>query len=130
MSNTKKMCREWTSNLVDWTKFLTEEAKELNLPKTKLEDQLLKISSLYSMTNLLLWFQKMSVDEKEHFKPIMFLVQIEIPKNKSTAYQESNVLVSDNNMSNFQTNMRSELLERRTLMHRNRDFMHKYVFNN
>ena len=90
----------------------------------------MKISSLYSMTNPLLWFQKMSADEREHFKPIMFLVQIELPKNKSTAYQESNVLVAANNMSNFQTNMRSKLLERRTLMHQNRDFMHKYVFNN
>ena len=58
VSNAKKMCREWTSNLVDWTKFLTEESKELNFPKTKLEDQLLQISSLYSMTNPLLWFQK------------------------------------------------------------------------
>ena len=38
VSNAKKNCREWTSNLVDWTKFLTEEAKELNMPKTKLED--------------------------------------------------------------------------------------------
>ena len=33
----KKMCKEWTSNLVDWKQFLTEEAEELNLPKLKLE---------------------------------------------------------------------------------------------
>ena len=38
VANAKKMCKEWTSNLVDWKKILTEEAKELNLPKTKLED--------------------------------------------------------------------------------------------
>ena len=113
-----------------WTKFLTEEAKELNLPKTKLEDRLLQISSLYSMTKPLLWFQKTSADEKEHFKTILILVQIELPKNESTAYQESIFSVAANNMSNFQTNMRSGLLERRTLMHQNRDFMHKYVFNN
>ena len=72
---------EWTSNLVDWTKFLTEEAKELNIPKTKWEDRLLQISSLYSMTNPVLCFQKMSADEKERFKPILILVQIELPKN-------------------------------------------------
>ena len=24
---TQKICKEWTSNLVDWKKFLTEEAK-------------------------------------------------------------------------------------------------------
>ena len=82
------------------------------------------------MTNPLLWFQKISVDEKERFKPILILVQIDLPKNESTAYQESNFSVAANNMSNFQTNMRFKLLERRTLMHRNRDFMHKYVFNN
>ena len=94
-----------------WTEFLTEEAKELNLPKTKLEDRLLQISSLYSMTNPLLWFQKMSADEKEHFKPILILVQTELPKNVSTAYQQSTFLVAANNMSNFQTNMRYKLLE-------------------
>ena len=82
------------------------------------------------MTNPLLWFQKMSADENEHFKPILILVQIELPKNESTAYQESTLSVAVNKMSNFQTNMVSELLERRTLMHRSRDFMHKYVFNN
>ena len=82
------------------------------------------------MTNPLLWFQKMSADEKERFKPIMTLVQIELPKNESTAYQESNFSVAANNMSKFQTNMRSELLERRTLMHQNRDFVHKYMFKN
>ena len=58
VSNTEKMCMEWTSHFVDWTKFLTEESKELNLPTTKLKDQLSQIASLYSMTNLLLWFQK------------------------------------------------------------------------
>ena len=110
--------------MADWKKFLTEEAKELNLPKTKLEDRLLQISRLYSMTNLLLWFQKISADEKDSFKTILILVQIELPKDESTAYQESNFSVAANNMSNFQTNMRSELLERRTLIHQNRDFVH------
>ena len=100
--------------MVDWEKFLNEEAKELNLPKTKLEDRLLQISILYPMTNPLLWFQKMSADKKERFKPILILVQIELPKNESTAYQESNFLVAANNMSNFQKNMKSKLLERRT----------------
>ena len=95
-----------------------------------MEDRLFQISSLYSMTNPLLWFQKMSAEEKERFKPILILVQIELPKNESTAYQESTFSVAANNMSNFQTNMRSELLERRTLMHQNCDFMHKYVFKN
>ena len=82
------------------------------------------------MINPLLWFQKMSADEKERFKPILILVQIKLPKNESTAYQESTFLVAANNMSNFKTNMRSKLLERLTLMHLNRDFMHKHVFNN
>ena len=111
-------------------KFLTEEAKELNLPKTKLEYWLLQISSLYSMTNLLLWFQKMSADEKGHFKPILILVQVKLPKNESTGYQESKFSVDAKNISNSQTSMKSYLLERRTLMHRNRDFMHNHVFNN
>ena len=74
---------------MDWTKLLTEEANELNLPKSKLKDRLLQISSLYSITNPLLWSQKMSADEKERFKPILILVQIELPKNELTAYQES-----------------------------------------
>ena len=74
--------------------------------------------------------KKRSADEKERFKPILILVHIELPKNESTAYQESTFSVAANNMSNFQTNMISELLERRTLLHQNRDFMHKYVFNN
>ena len=87
------------------------------MPKTKLEDQLLKISSLYSMTNPLLWFQKMSADEKERFKPILILVQIELPKNESTAYQESTFWVPANNIFNFQTNIKSDILERLTLMH-------------
>ena len=82
------------------------------------------------MTDPLLWFQKMSADEKERFEPIMILVQIELPKNDSTAYQQSTFLIADNNMSNFQTNMRSKLLERRTLMHQNCDFIHKHVFRN
>ena len=72
----------------------------------------------------------MSADERDHFKLIMILVQVELPKNESTAYQESNFLVAANNMSNFQKNMKSDLLERRTLMHKNHDFMHKHVFNN
>ena len=130
VSNILKMCKEWISNLLNWKQFLTEEAKELNIPKAKLEDWLLKVSSLYSMTNTLLWFQKMSADEKERSKPILILVQAEIPKNDSTAYQESTFWVSANNMSNFQTNMKSDLFEICTLMHRNRDFMHKHVFKN
>ena len=81
------MCKEWTSNHVDWTKFLTAEAKELNMSKTKLEDQLLKISSLYTMTNPLLWYQKISADENNSLKPIIILVQVKLPKNESTAYQ-------------------------------------------
>ena len=90
----------------------------------------MQISSLYSMTNLLLWFPKTSAEEKERFKPILILVHIELPKSESNAYQESDFLVAANNMSNFQTNMISELLERRIRMHQNRDFMHKHVFNN
>ena len=82
------------------------------------------------MNNPLLWFQKMSADEKASFNPIMILMQIDLPKNESTAYQESTFSVAANNMYNFQTNMRSELLERRTFMHQNRDFMHTHVFNN
>ena len=42
--------------MVDYKKFLTEEAKELNLPETKLEDLMLQIASLYSITNPLIWF--------------------------------------------------------------------------
>ena len=51
------MRKECTSNLVDWKNILTEEAKEINLPK-QLEYRLLQIFGLYSMTNPLLWFQK------------------------------------------------------------------------
>ena len=47
----------------------------------------------------------MSVDEKERFKPILILVQVELPKNELTAYQESTFLVAVNNMSKFQTNI-------------------------
>ena len=126
----KKMCKKWTSNLVDWIKFLTEEAKELNLPKTKLEDWLLKIYRPYSMTNPLLWFQKMNAYGKECFKTILILVQVKLPKNESTAYQESTFSVADNSMSNFQKNMISNLLERRTLTHWNCDLMNKHVFKN
>ena len=82
------------------------------------------------MTNPLFWFQKMSADEKEHFEPILILVQVELRKNKSTAYQESTFSLAPNNMSNFQPNIKTDLLEICTLMHRNCDFMHKYVFNN
>ena len=82
------------------------------------------------MNNPLLWFQKMSADENERFKPILILMQVELPKNESTAYQESMFKVAANNMSNFQTNIKSYLFEIRTLMHQNRDFMHKHVFNN
>ena len=69
----------------------------------------------------------MNVDGKDCFKPIMILVQVELPKNESNAYQESDFSISANNRYNFQTNMKSDLLERRTLMHRNRDFMHIHV---
>ena len=82
------------------------------------------------MTYPLLWFQKMSADEKERFKPIITLVQVELPKNESTSYQELTFSVAANNMPNFQTKMKSDLTERRTSMHRYRDFMHKHVFNN
>ena len=58
----KKPC--WNYNMMDWKKILTEEVKELNPPKIKWEYWLLQISSLYSMTNPLLWFQKMSADER------------------------------------------------------------------
>ena len=71
----------------------------------------------------------MSADKKERFKPIMILVQVELPKNELTAYQESTFVVAANSMSNFQKNMKSDLLERRTLMHQDCDFMHKHVFN-
>ena len=74
---------------MDWEKFLTEEAKELNLSNTKLKDQLLQISILHSITNPLLWSQKMIADLNERFNPIMILIQAELPKNESTAYQES-----------------------------------------
>ena len=46
VSTAKTICKECTSNLVDWKKFLTEEAKEINLLKTKLEDLLLQHSIL------------------------------------------------------------------------------------
>ena len=82
------------------------------------------------MTSPLLWFQKIIADEKERFNPILILVQVELSKNELTTYQESNFSVAVNNMSNFQTNMKYELLERRTLMHINHDFMHKHVFSN
>ena len=72
----------------------------------------------------------MNVDGKDCFKPIMILVQVELPKNELTAYQEETFSVASNNMSNFQTNMKSDLLERLTLMHRYRYFMHKHMFNN
>ena len=89
MSKAKKVCKEWISNLVDWKKILTEETKELNITKTKLEYRLFQIASLYSMKNTLLWFQKRITDEKECFKPTLNHVQVELPKNESTAYQES-----------------------------------------
>ena len=82
------------------------------------------------MTNPLFWFQKMSSYEKESLKPILILVKVELPKNESTDYQESNFSIAANNMSNFQKNMKYDLLEIRTLMHQNRDFMHKHAFNN
>ena len=125
-----KKCKEWTYNQVDWTKFLTAEAKELNMTKTKLEDQLLQISSLYAMTNPLLWFQNNSTDEKYCFKTIIIPVQFDLPKNDSTAYQESTFSVDANNMSSFQKKIEYNILEGRTLMHQNSEFMQKHVFNN
>ena len=76
------------------------------------------------MINPLLWFQKLSAEEKDRFKPIMIRVQVELPKHESTDDQESTFLVAANNMFNFQTKMKSDLLERCTLMHQNCDFMH------
>ena len=35
VSNVKQMCKKWNSNRTDWKKFLTAEAKELNMSKTK-----------------------------------------------------------------------------------------------
>ena len=57
----------------------------------------------------------------------MILVQVKLPENESTAYQYSTFSVAAKNMSNFQTNIKSDLLERCTLMHQNIDFMHKHV---
>ena len=94
-----------------------------------MEDQLLRISSLYAMTNPLPWSQTISVDENYRFKPILILVQVELPKNESNAYQELTFSSAANNMFNFQTKMKSDILEIRTLMHQNPDFMHKHVFN-
>ena len=59
----------------------------------------------------------MIADENERFKLIIILVQVEFTKQYSTAYQESTFLVAANNMYNFQKNIKSELLERCTLMH-------------
>ena len=72
----------------------------------------------------------MSADAKERFKPLLILVQIDLPKNELAAYQESIFSVASNNMSNFKTKMKYDLLERRTPMHQNYDFVHKHVFNN
>ena len=109
VSNAKKF-REWTYNLVVWTKSLTEEAKEQNLLKTKIWR--LTVANFQALLNdqSVTLVPKMSAYEKERFKPILTLVQIELTKNESTAYQESTFSVAANNMSNFQTNMRSELL--------------------
>ena len=75
------MCWEWTSNQLDWTKFLTAEAKEINLPKTKLKGIIFQIGSIYAITNPLLWFQKINADEKDHYKLIIILVQVDLPGN-------------------------------------------------
>ena len=94
------MYKEWTSNHVDCTKSLTAEEKELNMSKTKFEYQLLEISSLYAMANPLLWSQKISADEKDSFNLILILVQVELPKNESNAYQESTFSVTAHILSN------------------------------
>ena len=91
---------------------------------------MLQIYTLYAMTNPSLWFQKISAYEKECFKPIITLLQVKLHKNELTAYQESKFLVAENSMSKFQTKMKSDILERRTLIHLNLDFIHKHVFNN
>ena len=130
VSNEKQLCKEWTSNLMDWKKSQLKKQRNQICQKPILEDWLLQISSLYSMTNPLLWFQKMSSDEKERFNPILILVQFKLPKNELAAYQESIFSVASNNMSNFQTKMKYDLLERHTPMHQNYDFVHKHVFNN
>ena len=73
---------------------------------------------------------QISADKKERSKTIQIIVQVELLKNELTAYQGSTFSVAANNMSNFQTNMKSNLLERRTLMHQYRDFMRRHVLNN
>ena len=60
---------------------------------------------------------QISADKKERLKPTLIIVQVELLINELTAYQGSTFLVAANNMSNFQTNMKSTLLERRTPMH-------------
>ena len=75
-----------------------------------MEDQLLNISSLYTMTNPLIWYQTISADEKDIFKPVLILVQVEIPKNETNAYQELAFSVAANNMSNIYTKMKSDIL--------------------
>ena len=62
---------------------------------------------------------QMSADKKERSKTIQIILQVELLKNELTAYQGSTFLVAANNMSNFQKNMKSELLERCTVMHQN-----------
>ena len=115
---------------MDWKKLLTEEAKELNLPKTKIGRSTVENCQPLINYQSVTLVPKISADEKESFKPIIILVQVELPKNESTAYQESTFSVPANTMSNFQTNMKYNLLEICTLMHRNHYFMHKHVFNN
>ena len=94
-----------------------------------MEDQLLQIIILYAMTILLLWLQEMSADEQEHFKTIPILVQVKFPTHELTVYPQLTFSVSANNMSDFKTNMKSDTLERRTLMLKHFDFLHKHVFN-
>ena len=79
------MCNEWTYNQVGW-KIPNCRSKGNKSAQNKLEDRLFQISSLYAMTDPLLWFQKMSAYEKEGFKVIIILVQVNLPKNKLTAY--------------------------------------------
>ena len=82
------------------------------------------------MTILLLWLQEMSADEQEHFKTIPILVQVKFPTHELTVYPQLTFSVSANNMSDFQTKMKSDTMEKRTLMHQNCEVMHKHVFNN
>ena len=129
VSNAKKIVRNglltwWIGKIPNWRSKGTKSAKnQIGISTVANFQPLLNDQSV----NLV---PKTSADEKERFDPILILVHVKLPKNKSTAYQESTFSVTANNMSNFQTKMKSKLLDRHTLMHQNRDFMHKHVFNN